>query len=422
MKAKVHAVLMKCSINLCGTNLIKELNKPINTARWEKYLKEELAFDLSPNKEYRKNHIPQFHLKTYADLLIYGSYMEDQTKYKSDVEGPELENPVMKFCMGKIAKQGKYKHWLEHFWNDDYMEKPEKGLEITNEYICEVIADAFCITKIFGEFFGNVISKIMGLIGKPFFLLFNGSTTIEHFRPAPSRATEYWNILIKQYNEGNPEAAYFNLGKVCHLLADIWTPAHMHGDPHTGFKRMSTFIKGILKKNSNEYLGVADSMDDDQYEVYTNLQIEPHIPKKESHEDASEEWLPNIEEALPKRWCLSSDKSFPGYVSGWNLMDYFRHAANITMQYDSDDYDGKTKYEPYHWNHFRPLSPATWKLKRRWDGDLTDDACDQIASQLIPLIIADTAGVLYMFCDEVGMSFSNDIADWNDPTTGEERV
>ena len=410
MKAKVHAVLMKCAINLCGPKLIEEFNKPINTARWEKYLEEELAFDLRPNEEYRKNHVPQFHLKTYGDLLVYGSYMEDQTKFPSDVAGPELQNPVMKFCMDHIAKQGKYKHWLEHFWNDDSVENPEKGLEITVDYICDVITDALCITKIFGEFFGNVIAKILALIGKPFSLLFNGSTTIEHFRSAPSRATDYWDILIKQYIEGKPEAAYFNLGKVCHLLADVYTPAHVHGDPHTGFKRISTLIKGIFRKNAKEYPVVADSMDDDQYEVYTNLKIEPYIPKKEGHEGASEEWLSNIEEALPKRWRLTNENGFPSHVNGWNLMDYFKHAAHITLQYDSDDCDGKTKSEPYHWNHFHPLSPSTWKRKRRWDGDLTDDACDQIAAQLMPLIIADTAGLLYRFCDEVGLPFSDDFS------------
>lgn len=411
MNSKVHAVLMKCAIDLCGSKMIDELNKQINVTRWETYLKDDLGFNMDPEAEYKKNHIPRFHNKTYSDLLVYGAYMEDQTKFKSDVPDPELKDPIMRFCMETIAGQGKYQHWLEHFWNDSFEKDPDQGLMLTVKYICDVVKEALGVDKVLGEYFKDIGPEFMESLGNVISEFFNGSKIIENFRSAPERAKDYWDILIDQYKEGNKEAAYFNLGKVCHLLADVCTPCHMHGDSHLGFTWISKWIKEKVGIDLNDFMVVItpETVDDDKYEVYTGKEIESNIPMADVGEDEPEEWLSNIDSALPERWRLTNENGFPTYDATWDMYKYFKHAAQITVQFDSDDHDGSRKCQPYSWAHFDPLSPASWTMERRWDGDLTEYACDQIASQLIPLTIADTAGLLYRFSDEVGLNFSRDV-------------
>ena len=404
MNSKVHSVIMKSAINLCGTKLVEELNKKIDVDRWEDYLEHTLHFDMRKDKPYKKSHVPRFHFRTYADLLIYGAYMEDQTEFESDVDDSRLTNGFFKFLV-YLSGQGEHLHWLEHYWSDEL--QLGKGLELTADYVSQVLNEAIGVDKTFGEYFGKISEEILDLIVKPLSLIFNRSTTYESFRSAPDRALDYWNILIDQYNRGEKEAAYFNLGKVCHLLEDMCTPAHVHGDCHLGAKWIGYAIK--------EYLGIdltwliTDYVDDDQYESYTGDVIEGSIPVKEVAKGEPESWADNIEEAIPERWRLTNENGFPTYDSEWEVMDYFRHAAETTRKYDSDDCDGYGSGHPYRWLHFDLISTASWKLERRWDGDLSDYACDQIATHLIPLAIGDTAGLLYKFCDAVGLPCTNDL-------------
>ena len=404
MNSKVHSVIMKSAINLCGTKLVEELNKKIDVDRWEDYLEHTLKFDMRKDKTYKKTHVPRFHLKTYADLLIYGAFMEDQTEFRSDVDDSKLTNGFFKFLVN-ISGEGDHLHWLEHYWSDAL--ELGKGLELTADYVSQVINEAAGLDSTLGEYFGKFTEEMYDIIVKPLSWIFNGSTTFESFRSAPDRALDYWNILIDQYKQGEKEAAYFNLGKVCHLLEDMCTPAHVHGDCHLGAKWIGYAIK--------EYLGIdlswliTDYVDDDQYERYTGDMIEGNIPLKDVAKGEPESWADNIEEAIPERWRLTNENGFPTYDSEWDVMKYFRHAAEITKKYDSDDCDGTGSGHPYRWLHFDLVSTASWVLERRWDGDLSDHACDQIAEHLIPLAIADTAGLLYKFCDAVGLPCSSDL-------------
>ncbi len=50
---------------------------------------------------------------------------------------------------------------------------------------------------------------------------------------AAARAQTYWNNAISAYKNGVKNTAYWYLGKIAHLLADLSVPAHVHRDPHT---------------------------------------------------------------------------------------------------------------------------------------------------------------------------------------------
>lgn len=383
MNTKVHYVIVKAATQLLGEMSMKLLNTPINQTKWQA-IKNEFGI----NQDYDGG----LKQETYLDLVLLGAYLEDQPKIKSGISEPNISDPLVEAAM-QVGAPGKYQHWMEHFWNDSLNES--KGLVIDIDYICDVLAEML-FGKIYGEYFTEIRSEIYELIAAPITALCKGGTTVlDKFRSAPARAKEYWNILIKQYKNDEKERAYLNLGRVLHLLADVGTPAHMHGDAHAGI----TFVVDLLKKMKLHKLFGVDaindfSIDDDQYECYTGKVIEGLL----SNLSGADKY--KYELALPGIWNIGSD-DLASYKRDWKLFDYFKELAQISVQYDSDDVDGTKKDKPFHWRHFNLFDIWSWDLERQWDGDLTDSACHDIASNLIPATISFTAGLIMHFYDAV---------------------
>lgn len=358
------------------------LNAPINKTKWAK-IKEEFGID---------GYDGGLKQETYLDLVMLGAYLEDQPKVKSGISEPTFSDSLVEKAM-QIGAPGKYQHWMEHFWNNSM--KKDKGLVIDLDYICDVIAEAL-FGKIWGEYFTEIRSEILEIIATPITALCKGGTTVlDSFRSAPARAEEYWSVLIDQYKQGEKERAYLNLGRVLHLLADVGTPAHMHGDAHAGVN----FVVDLMKKlKLHKILGLNTvndfSIDDDQYECYTGRIIEGNL----SNLTGADKY--KYEQALPGMWNVKSD-DLASYKREWKVFDFFKGLAEISKQYDSDDVDGTRKDKPFHWRHFDLLDLWSWDLERQWDGDLTDSACHDIATNLIPATISFTAGLVMHFFDAV---------------------
>ncbi|MEK7630548.1 MAG: MopE-related protein [Patescibacteria group bacterium] len=56
------------------------------------------------------------------------------------------------------------------------------------------------------------------------------------------RAQALWATAVSLYREGKTRESYYALGRVAHLLEDLTSPAHVHGDNHNGDKRSRPFL------------------------------------------------------------------------------------------------------------------------------------------------------------------------------------
>lgn len=382
MNTKVHYVIVKAAAQLLGDMSLKLLGEKIRQTKWNQ-IKSELGIN-------GVDDVGGLKQETYFDLVMLGAYLEDKPKIPSEISEPTIRDPLVKAAFEKAAP-GKYQHWMEHFWNDRMDES--RGLVLDIDYICDVIAE--CLgDHLWGELLSEINSEIIELVAAPITALCKaGTLTLDEFRSAPVRAREYWKLLIKQYKEGEKERAYLNLGRVCHLLADVGTPCHMHGDPHAGFYPVAMILEKI---GLGGLIDTKDGtgIDDDQYEYYTGLVIEDNLKVLAKENDTA------YEKALPVRWNVAST-DLATYKREWEMIDYFKNLGKKSRCYDSDDVDGKSKGHPYHWEHFNPLDPYTYKLEREWNGDLRNSACVEIASDLIPETISHTAGLIMHFFDKV---------------------
>jgi hypothetical protein len=70
--------------------------------------------------------------------------------------------------------------------------------------------------------------------------------------PALQRANYYFYEALDRYAKVSKGEAYYLLGQAAHLLQDVATPAHAHGDPHPpGDKDL--YEKYLDDKNINEF-------------------------------------------------------------------------------------------------------------------------------------------------------------------------
>lgn len=281
--------------------------------------------------------------KTRLELLLLGAVIEDDVNNPSPIENPDLQN------IPEGIMPGDYWPWMEHFWNSSLEE--EKGLTITAEILGNLL----------GLPYGVIAAKIGGEIGDNFVLA--------QFRSALHRAIEYWEChVIEKYKQGNIEEALVCLGRICHLLTDVGTPAHIHNDPHMSL------------------LGY----DDDDYEDYTKSIVS-------EYGDA----------LLPIEWDIQPHSSIV-YSPDWDLKDYFRELGKISRLYDSDEVDGRGNGHPYHWDHFYDSAANILPIDRDVTGDLTDMACHAIASDLIPITIEFVAGFICCFFKTINFNISLD--------------
>lgn len=282
--------------------------------------------------------------KTRLELLLLGAVIEDDTSNPGPIPDPDLQN------IPESVMPGDYWPWMEHFWNSDLDES--RGLTITAEGL------------------GSILGLSMGALGALVGGIIGENIVLAQFRSALSRALEYWeDHVIGNYNQGRVEDALICLGRVCHLLTDVGTPAHIHNDPHMN-------ILGF---------------DDDDYENYTS--------------DKTKEYGDGM---LPYEWDTTPYSSIV-YNPDWDLRRYFRELGEISRLYDSDDVDGRGTGHPYHWDHYYDSLANILPIDRDITGDLTDMGCHAIASDLIPITIDFVAGVICYFFKTINFYISLDI-------------
>lgn len=132
---------------------------------------------------------------------------------------------------------------------------------------------------------------------------------------AYQRATSLYQTAVETYDE-DPSRAYYLLGRVAHLLADMATPAHVHLDPH---------------------VSDADSTGDDSFEEYTAWRYISGV--------TPEEQTANFETVFPRNNFLPVPyETLPdgGHPEEPSLFRLFYSMAEMSSDYDSDDADGKT--------------------------------------------------------------------------------
>lgn len=387
MNSKVHGVIVQCLEKYLESDVLAVLNQEINYEAWQK-VRNDLGLT---EAEIGSN------AHTYLDIMVQGAIDEDNCNLITDIEDPDAEASAIGCLL--IDAKGANQHWLGHFWNDNMTiessDASQKcGFSTTHDYIMDIVGELTGLNylKTYLEI-NNIVSStlecgIAAVVEGALALVYNTSKVFDSYHSAPYRASKYWSVLLKNYKDGEKERAYYNLGKVCHLLADVGTPAHMHGDGHMGVNLLEKLLDILnIDCDCNDLF----TIDDDQYECYTGEIIEGSLVNDVI-----------TSSAMPDRWLTDKKYFAPVYNNKYELFDYFKSLGNISVQYDSDDADGTGYAEPYHYEHFDLLNfdSYTHKLARNVNDDLTEAACDQIAQNLIPATIAHTVGVVYLFMDK----------------------
>lgn len=149
----------------------------------------------------------------------------------------------------------------------------------------------------------------------------------------------YDNYVIKNY-PNNKEKAYYYLGRVLHLLGDMSVPAHVYWVSHNW---------------PNE-----DSFELYMIDNYDKFKSDGKIIRKNS------------------------------------MDDFFYYMAKIARKYPTDRYEGYSDDGIFYYNNNGELSQTDGPNK-----PLTSQACQTIASDVIPKIISVTAGFMEFFYKSV---------------------
>lgn len=392
MNGNVHKAIAQASRLLLSSEYRDFLDEKIDFAKWQKVCQELMIQDNGGISED----------STFWDLFVLGAVKEDECMWRSDVDAPDHTRCacglVMESAIRKEYKGELYQHWLEHFWNTDMKDDHDSdlrkyGFEFTHDYIRSLVkeligADYFLRDALLLNFVDDGFVEVLALIIEVSLMaIYRIDKVFDRYRSAPNRAQRYWKLVLEQY-EKEKERAFFNLGKVCHLIADVGTPAHMHGDGHadnyTGglaahFIRLMTFkVLGLSDDNQS-------GLDDDEYEAYTGRIVK------------------SLGGKLPKEWNVYSGDSFEFEEE---LYGFFSKLGRFCREFDSDDCDGVAgkNTKPQRWKHFEYYDTSTWRLERQSNDDLTEYACDAMAQCLIPETIRYTAGVLWLFAKEKSLS------------------
>ncbi len=378
MQTPVHSAIVEAAAGLLPPELQQELDTPVTPEELD-------AFSLGPGISISRKDLDK--IKTYLDFVRLGSRLEDSTSIPSPLPEPDRQS------VPNIGG-GKYMPWLEHYWDPSLNEN--KGLRVTLGYFNTLLTS---IVPFAGESIGESINAALS------FLTGDASIVLGQFRPCVARAKDYWDAwVLQKYRAGAKAEAYLNLGRVCHLLADAGTPAHVQNDPHLGWSYMEAFFdwSGLITPDVAFNKVVANLFDADVPEPTwikdaTTLQ-------DEDYEDYIDKSYKDHGRQFPADLNVSGSSPII-YNPEWSLSKHFHQLAEISRLYDSDDVDGKGEGHPYHWDHWYDSIKGTLPIDRDVTGDLTDYACRAIGRDLVPASIQFTAGLLCMFFREVGLRF-----------------
>lgn len=184
----------------------------------------------------------------------------------------------------------------------------------------------------------------------------------------------------------DPEKAYYELGRVAHLLEDMATPAHVHLDLHL--------------PEENPVVG------DDSYEVYVRNKYNAHKDfKLEDRQQGREDFESDFPAAdiSPVDASTLSEFDPPHGVTVGEPMLFrlFNSMATKAAEWDSDDGVGTGGHG------IGGGSLVYWDWEELWN-EISDEDCDRIASTLMPEVLNHVAGLYKLFYDEVNPASNKD--------------
>ena len=230
-----------------------------------------------------------------------------------------------------------------------------------------MIVTAESLGKLLGVGLGGVVGFFTGgLIGE--------QVVLAQFRTVLERATEYCKYSgAGQVQRGKHGWTLKNLGRVLHLLADAGTPCHVHGDMHMNI------LEG--------YVG----FDDDDYKQHTS------------------EHAVELGEQLDGTWIPTAGSGIV-WNPDWDLSKYFHELGEISRSYDSDDYNGLGEGSPSRiWNSFLSMPRISCP------SEILEEVCRPglyaVASDLVPITIRFTAGLLFHFFQCINYKVALDVVE-----------
>jgi hypothetical protein len=153
------------------------------------------------------------------------------------------------------------------------------------------------------------------------------------FLPGVTNALSFskplWKEAFSEYAKGNKDIAYQKLGQVCHLLEDMGSPPHVHGDFHVfGSLNYESWIlpkSNLEDEETKKRLAYFD-------ECYRNNN--PQIAAITSYDDAFKTLAAYTYDAARIKGSLNKDKAKPasgdfGVMFGSGAVSYYVREAAI---------------------------------------------------------------------------------------------
>ncbi|HAB53444.1 MAG TPA: hypothetical protein DCE80_14940, partial [Ignavibacteriales bacterium] len=261
--------------------------------------------------------------------------------------------------------------------------------------------------------------------------------------------SEFWDTAIQKWHEQKYEEAYFNLGKVVHLLQDMSSTAHVYNDSHippyiffgetNAYEEWVTLNINKLRLGNNviqpsgETYGAAGLSYDDflrkvaeetfnSARVYGNLTKNPVVPATgELAQMFPENGIsalaymsytePNINNLYDEYWAIISDNDEYYYdyslasnswwpiSNGVEYENYQNDLINITIN-TQFYFEQPRKIIPAKvWANGWVNNPNNYTLAHLWAGVNGYKATPNQEEELVPLAINYTAGLMKWYYD-----------------------
>lgn len=145
-----------------------------------------------------------------------------------------------------------------------------------------------------------------------------------------------WQQALDAYGQGDKALAYYYLGRVAHLLADMTTPAHVHNDRHAELQNDGDFYE-VTTASSKRFLswGVGGRRGGPQGEIRDYASIEDLFIDTIRYTDEYSSW--NLAGSLQaagddRAEIADAGRHRPDMVNaggGWNMDDYWVVADDL---------------------------------------------------------------------------------------------
>ncbi len=258
-----------------------------------------------------------------GNTIVKGTHDED--KYD-----PLSDTPF------SLLGQGAVSNFNSHYWDND---KPDLSSSGLYDYAPTYFADYWAAVKK-AEFYWD-----------------GGSENYEYFvaGAGPLETTVTFPGLLNLYKQGDKQKAYYYLGRVAHLLADMGVPAHVNNDPHP------------ILDTYESYIGFNQKYDYYRHENYTGGEIDYSLFPAD---------------------CGTKDDECP-WTYTWedttDLFKIFHYLSERADQFESNDRKGE---DPIHYVGHEPTeNECQWLSdelppKVSWMCDALPGLCEWVEDRL----------------------------------------